>query len=73
MIRLTSVTYAIRAQKLLEQKGIRAAIKKISRSLQVNGCGYGLEINSGDLEPVKEILSWASIKIVEITEREAVL
>lgn len=67
IIRLTSVTYAIRAQKLLEQRGIRAYIKKLVKSLSIHGCGYGLEI-SGDLNTVIQILSSAGIRIVEVVE-----
>lgn len=66
-IRLSSVTYAIRAQKLLEQRGIRATIKKITRSLQISGCGYGLEINAGDLEAAANLIASAGIRIIEIT------
>lgn len=67
LIRLTSVTYAIRAQKMLERQGIRSTIKKITRSLQVSGCGYGLEINAADLELAKSTLNASDIRIVEIT------
>jgi hypothetical protein len=67
IIRLTSVTYAIRAQKLLERRGIRSHIKKLSQSLHVSGCGYGLSV-SGDLHAVAQILTSAGIRIVETTE-----
>lgn len=67
VIRLTSVTYAIRAQKLLEQRGIRSYIKKLTRSLSVHGCGYGVEI-VGDLSVAVEIISTAGIRIVEVME-----
>jgi hypothetical protein len=69
-IRLTSVTYAIRAQKLLEQRGIRSHIKKLSQSIGVHGCGYGLSINS-DLSQAIQILSSAGIRIVETMEENA--
>ena len=67
LIRLTSVTYAIRAQKLLEQRGIRSVIKKITRSLQVSGCGYGIEINASDSETAEQIIIAGGIRIIEIT------
>lgn len=67
IIRLTSVTYAIRAQKMLEQQGIRSTIKRITKSLQVSGCGYGIEINPIDTNSAKSILDAAGIRIVEIT------
>jgi len=64
LIRLTSVTYAIRAQKLLEGQGIRSTIKKFARSLQVDGCGYGIEIDKMDLDKAAEILKAAKIRVV---------
>lgn len=67
IIRLSSVTYAIRAQKLLEQNGIRSVIKKLANSLQVTGCGYGLEINAPDLDTATRIITAAAIRILEIT------
>lgn len=67
VIRLTSVTYAIRAQKLLEKRGIRSIIKKITTSLNVNGCGYGLELASADLNAAQSVIASAGIKIVEIS------
>jgi hypothetical protein len=69
IIRLTSITYAIRAEKLLAARGIRARIKKLSQSLSVHGCGYGLVI-TGELYPAVQILTAAGIKIVETGEEE---
>lgn len=70
VIRLTSVTYAIRAQKLLEQRGIRSYIRKLTQSLGVYGCGYGLEI-AGDLDSAVRIIEAAGIRIVEIAEDQS--
>ena len=64
LIRLTSVTYAIRAQKALESHGIRSTIKKFARSLQVNGCGYGIEIAQPDLSKAARVLKEAGIRTV---------
>lgn len=68
LIRLTSVTYAIRAQKLLDKQGIRVTVKKLARSLQVNGCGYGLEVSPMDLDAAVEAINSAEIRIIEITD-----
>lgn len=64
IIRLTSVTYAIRAQKLLEQQGIRGVVKKFAHSLQVDGCGYGIEINPADYARSRHILEHSGIRII---------
>ena len=69
IIRLTSVTYAIRAQRLLEQKGIHSYVRKLPHSLHVRGCGYGLAL-SGSVEAATQVLSAAGIRIVEVTEEE---
>ena len=67
VIRLTSVTYAIRAQKLLEQRGIRAHVRKLEKSMSIHGCGYGLEIRQNPEDAVR-IISAAGIRVVEVSE-----
>lgn len=64
-IRLTSVTYAMRAQKLLERQGIRAYVRKIVKSLSVHGCGYGVQV-VGDAEAAARLLTAAGIRVVAI-------
>lgn len=67
-ILLGSLTWAIRAQKLLEQRGIRSNIKKISGSRGQGGqggCGYGLEL-FGNLGLALNHLQAANIHIVEV-------
>lgn len=71
MIRLTSVTYAIRAQKLLERQGIRSYIKRLTKSTQVQGCGYGLEI-VGNLDMAVNTIRAADIRIIEIIGGETI-
>lgn len=67
IIRLTSVTYAIRAQKLLEQQGTRCIMKKLAKNLNINGCGYGLEIY-GNAQVASQIITDAGIRVVEIID-----
>jgi len=67
IIRLSSVTYSIRAQKLLEQHGIKSYIKKLTKGLHLGGCGYGLEI-IGDVAGAADILRCADIRVIDITE-----
>lgn len=66
VIRLTSVTYAARAQKLLEQRGIRSHVKKVVKNMSVHGCGYGVEV-SGEPGQAVRVLEDAGIRIVEVT------
>lgn len=67
VIRLTSVTYAIRAQKLLEQRGIRAHVRKLQKSMSIHGCGYGLEIRANP-DTAVQILQAAGIRVIEVAE-----
>ena len=67
IIKLTSVTYAIRAQRLLEGQRIRAVVRKLTSDLSVNGCGYGLEIY-GNAQVAARIIEDAGIRVVEIID-----
>lgn len=66
VIRLSSVTYAIRAQRILEQNGIRSYVKRVTTSMQALGCGYGLEI-FGDVNVATKLITDAGINIVEVS------
>ena len=66
-ILFNSITWAIRAQKLLEQRGIRSAIRKISKVGTTRGCGYGLDVR-GDLQNALRLLSAADIRIVDVVD-----
>ena len=68
IIRLTSVTYAIRAQKLLERQGMRSYIKKLASNMSEHGCGYGLEVDANQLQQALEEITKAGIRVVAIEE-----
>ena len=68
VIRLTSVTNAIRAQKLLAQRGIHALVKKGVRSMNVMGCSHGIEIDRQYLDTVTQLLFQYGIRIMDITQ-----
>ena len=67
VIRLSSVTYSIRAQKLLERQGIKAYIRKLSQDRRSGGCGYGLEVY-GHLPTILGQLSASGIRVLEVVE-----
>lgn len=52
IIRFPSITYAQKAGRLLEQKGIRARLTRGN----THGCSYGLEIYAQSPEEVKAFL-----------------
>ena len=64
-LKFSSVTYAIRAQKLLERQGIRSYMKKLTGTPGAQGCGYGLEIND-DPEKARRLLAEADIRLTGI-------
>ena len=65
IIRLSSVTYAIRAQKQLERHGIQAYIRRQAGNLKGQGCGYAVEVR-GDVENAAKIIRNAGVRIVSI-------
>lgn len=64
-LKFSSVTYAIRAHKLLEQRGLRSYMKK-STDNTTSGCGYVLEIGESDLDTAKKLLAASDIRIVDV-------
>ncbi len=65
VIRLTSVTYAIRAQKLLDKHGFYSTVKKLPVGKNTQGCGYGIKV-SGNLNTILNMLSSAGIRVLEV-------
>ena len=65
VIRLSSVTYAIRAQKLLERHGILVLIRRQAGDFNGQGCGYAIEIR-GDIKAAATLVRNAGIRILAI-------
>ncbi|MCH5320425.1 MAG: DUF3343 domain-containing protein [Eubacterium sp.] len=51
-IKVGSITNAQRGQRLLRSGGYKAQIKRIENPSKADGCGYALEVNASDDEPV---------------------
>ena len=62
---LNSITWAIRAQKLLAGGGIPADIRKISKVGKLQGCGYGLDV-SNQLQTALQLLDANKIKYIDV-------
>ena len=61
----TSVTYAIKAQKLLASNNIRTALTRSPAVTAVRGCGYGLRLSdSSVLSKAAALLENSGIKVV---------
>jgi len=64
-ILFNSITWAIRAQKLLGRRGIGSTIRKISKTGSAKGCGYGLNVY-GDLQNALRILDLDNIRYIDV-------
>ncbi len=57
-----SITYAQRAQRILEQSGIGAYISKAPQGLTPEGCSYGVRVFRKNAFKAMDILKKAGIK-----------
>ena len=65
VLAVRSSTSALRGQRILESKGIPAAIQRSSSPASQNGCGYAIKI-VGDLSNAVRILNSEGVEVVEI-------
>ena len=66
---LSSVTYAMKAERLLASAGIYSSPIKTGEVVKVRGCGYGLKISgNGNCDRAKMIIENNGIKILGVTE-----
>ena len=66
-ILFNSITWAIRAQKLLEGQGMRSDIRKISKAGANKGCAYGLDVPK-DLQDIVRMLEAQGVRIVDVVK-----
>lgn len=57
---MPSYTYAVKAQRLLNSRGYRCRVGRREKSSE-QGCGYSLNITSGDCGRASEILDKYSV------------
>lgn len=61
----TSVTYAIKAQRLLAAKHIHTVLTRSPAVTALRGCGYGLRLyNDGDLASALDTLKSGGVSVV---------
>ena len=65
LIVLKSVTYAYKAQRILEQLWIKSAVIRMPGKFNSKGCGYSVVIN-GDPDKAIEALEKEGIPILEV-------
>ena len=67
VIVLTSMTYAYKAQEILNRQGINNSLTRNAQTVRIRGCGYGLKIDDSQSGYVQKLLSENGIKIAGIT------
>ncbi len=61
-----SLTYAQRAFRILERRGITAVIVRAPMSLNIQGCSYCVKVAQRRLDTAIEVLTEAGIEPVKI-------
>ena len=67
VIVLTSMTYAYKAQEILNRQGINNSLTRNAQTSRIRGCGYGLKIDDSQSGYVQKLLLENGIKIAGIT------
>ena len=62
IITVGSVTYAIKAKRILEREGVNASLVKIDSSKNDNGCTHGIKIYESHLYDAVSILKRMGIE-----------
>lgn len=70
LILVSSITYAMKGKRILEQRGIRAYVERIPRTRET-GCGYGIYV-PGETDEAERQLRNMGINILGRSERKNV-
>ena len=65
-ITFRSVTFAQRAEKLLNQRGIRVSMMRTPRWMEEQGCGYALKIWTKNILPAVHLLRENRIQLRKV-------
>ncbi len=65
VIVLSSVTYALKAQRILMSQGISSLLQKLTTTQSKRGCGYGLRVADANLERALSILKKERIRVTD--------
>ena len=69
-ITFRSVTYAQRAEKLLNQRGYRVSLMRTPRWMEEQGCGYCLGMKEADIRQAVELLRKMEIPMRKVYVRQ---
>ena len=65
VIVLSSVTYALKAQRILMTQGISSLIEKLTSTQSKRGCGYGVRVADANLESALTVLKKERIRVTD--------
>ena len=65
-ITFRSVTFAQRAEKLLNQYGQRVSLMRTPRWMEEQGCGYALKLRTNDVFPAVRMLRENRIQLRKV-------
>ena len=68
---LKSMTYAMKAKKVLYQHNINSEIIKLDPSLSQNGCLYGIKFDCSSIYAVETILKSNNVKYSQIITKSS--
>ena len=68
-IMVSSVTYALRGQKILRSFGIKSEIERTARRANEKSCSYSIIVNQDKTDEAEKILIKHGIKVIGRTER----
>ena len=63
---LRSMTFAMKAKRILQEKGINAEIIKLEPHMTHNGCAYGIKFDCINLYSVQDALTKKHVNYTEI-------
>ena len=67
---LSSITYALKGKKALENAGIKGNLIKSANLKELRGCGFGLKVSYTERERSEAILTSCGIRIIGSVEEK---
>lgn len=62
---MSSITFCMKAQRLLAESGKRSFIVKLDPSVSKRGCAYGIEFDCQEKQEIRAILSRSNIRVTQ--------
>ena len=69
MIQVSSVTYALRGQKILRSMGIKAEIQRTTDKIQGKSCSYSILLPADKKTEAEKILTKYGIRMIGRSEK----